>query len=107
MEERRKIDRVTYLTDGVIVVCDTYDKYYVKTNNISPLGMGLTVSEEVPDILGKDIIIVAKTMIMYADVNRQEPQEDGSQIIGISAREFTPEILQYLFTNIAPDKEEN
>ena len=54
-----------------------------------------------PDITGKDIIIVTETLIMYADVNRQEKQEDGSLVAGISARKFTDDVLQYLFDHIA------
>ena len=86
MEERRAIGRVGYSANAVIVVCDTQEKYYVHTENVSPLGMALRVPEEVPDILGKDIILVADTLIMYADVTRQEKQEDGSGILGIAAR---------------------
>ena len=101
MEERRKIDRVDYSANGVIVICDTQEKVYVQTENISPLGMALRTQSEIQNILGKDIIIVAETLIMYADVNRQEKQEDGSFIIGISARKFTDDVLQYLFDHIA------
>ena len=104
MEERRGINRVDYLADGVIVVCDTADKYYVKTENVSPLGMGISVLDDVPNLVGKDIIIVAQTLIMYAEVNRQEKQEDGKTIIGIEAKKFTNEVLQYLFESIAPEK---
>ena len=55
------------------------------------------------DANGKDIIIVAETLIMYAEVNRQEKQEDGSYIIGIGAKKFTQDVLEYLFTHIAPE----
>ncbi len=54
-------------------------------------------------IEGKDVIIVAQTMIMYADVTRQEKQDDGSFVIGVAARQFTPEVLAYLFEKIAPE----
>lgn len=101
MEERRKIDRVDYSANGVIVICDTQEKIYVHTENISPLGMAFRMEAGSPDILGKDIIIVAETLIMYADVNRQDRQEDGSYIVGISARKFTEDVLQYLFDRIA------
>lgn len=103
MEERRQINRIGYLADAVIVTCDTFDKYYVKTDNVSPLGMGIIAPADMADILGKDVIVVAKTMIMYADVIRQEKQDDGSFILGVSAREFTPEVLAYLFEKIAPE----
>ena len=32
---------------------------------------------------------------------RQEKQEDGSLVAGISARKFTDDVLQYLFDHIA------
>ena len=103
MEERRQINRVGYLADAVIVTCDTFDKYYVKTDNVSPLGMGIIAPTDMPEIVGKDVIIVAQTMIMYADVTRQEKQDDGSFVIGVAARQFTPEVLAYLFEKIAPE----
>ena len=100
MEERRNIHRVEYPANSVIVVCETGDKYYVSTKNVSPLGMGITASADVPEIVGKDIIIVAETLIMYADVNRQVKEADGTWTIGISAKKFTPEVLGYLFEHI-------
>ncbi len=100
VEERRSINRVDYKAKSVIVICDTGEKFFVETKNVSPLGMGITVDADAPDLVGKDIIIVASTLIMYADVNRQEKNEDGTYTIGISAREFTPEVLQYLFSHI-------
>lgn len=104
MEERRNISRVDYGAKSVIVVCDTGEKFFVETKNVSPLGMGIIMPKGSPDILGKDIIIVASTLIMYADVNRQEEQEDGSYVVGIAARQFTPEVLEYLFTHIGTDE---
>lgn len=101
MEERREISRVDYNVKSVIVVCDNFDKYYVEVDNVSPLGMGITGPADLPNIVGKDIIIVADTLIMYADVTRQELREDKKFEIGIQARKFTPEILQYLFEHIA------
>ena len=101
MEERREISRVDYSAKGVVVVCETGEKYYVETKNVSPLGMGVIMPADSPDIVGKDVIIVASTLIMYADVNRREKNEDGTYTIGINARQFTPEVLQYLFNHIA------
>lgn len=106
MEERRKIDRVDYPVNGVIVICDTQEKIYVHTENVSPLGMAFRMEAGSSDIVGKDIIIVAEALIMYADVNRQDEQEDGSYIVGISARKFTEDVLQYLFNNIALREED-
>ena len=100
MQERRKITRVDYPSNSVIVVCDTQEKLYAHTENVSPLGMGVRLPSGSPDILGKDIIIVAETLIMYADVKRQVHEEDGSIIIGIHARKFTNEVLQYLFDSV-------
>ena len=100
MEERREINRVDYPASSVIVVCDTGEKYYVTTKNVSPLGMGISAPADMPEIVGKDIIIVAETLIMYADVNRQVKEADGSFTIGISAKKFTPEVLEYLFNHI-------
>lgn len=105
MEERRKLSRVEYPTKSVVVDVETGDKYFVETENVSPLGMGIHMDASVPNLVGRDIIIVAHTLIMYADVNRQVEREDGSFTVGISAKEFTPEVLTYLFESIAPDKE--
>lgn len=104
MEERRKLSRVNYPTNSVVVVVETGDKYFVETENVSPLGMGIHMNADTPDIVGKDIIIVAQTLIMYADVNRQVKREDGSYTVGISAKQFTPEVLQYLFEHIATEE---
>ena len=105
MEERRKIARVSYPTKSVIVVCENGEKRFVETENVSPLGMGIRMPAGSPEIVGKDIIIVAETLIMYADVNRQVQREDGSFEVGISARKFTPEVLEYLFTHITENEE--
>ena len=100
MEERRNISRVTYKANGVVVVCETGDKYFVRTKDVSPLGLGLTMSPDIPNLVGKDIIIVANTLIMYADVNRQVKNDDETYTVGIHARQFTPEVLEYLFQHI-------
>ena len=100
MEERRQINRVQYIAKSVIVVCDTEETIYVDVENVSPLGMGIRMKADAPDILGKDIIIVAETLIMYAEVNRQEKQEDGTYIVGIQAKKFTQDVLEYLFSHI-------
>jgi len=103
MEERRQINRVEYIAKSVIVVCETQETIQVNADNVSPLGMGIVMMEDRPDIVGKDIIIVAETLIMYADVIRQEKQEDGSYIVGIQAKRFTQDVLEYLFTHIGQD----
>lgn len=104
MEERRVINRVEYAVKSVIVCCDTFDKYYVEVANVSPLGMGITAPADTPSLVGKDIIIVADTLIMYADVTRQEKLDNGKFQVGIKARKFTPEVLEYLFQCIGEEK---
>ena len=37
---------------------------------------------------------------MYADVVRQDPLPDGSWSIGLAARKFSRDVLQYLFDGI-------
>ncbi len=99
-QERRSINRVEYPANTVLVVCDTQEKIFCYTQDISPLGMGVRVPAGSPDIVGRDVIVVAETLIMYADVVRSEPQDDGSVILGIHARKFTPDVLQYLFDHV-------
>lgn len=94
MEERREISRVEYKTNGVVVICDTQEKIYVDVKDISPLGMGICVPEGHEGLLGKQVIIVAETLIMYAEVSREEKQEDGSTFIGVHAIKFTDDVLQ-------------
>ena len=100
MEERREINRVDYERKSIIVLCDTYETIDCETTDVSPMGMGAVLPADAPDIMGKDIIIVACTLIMYADVTRQEKRDDDSYTIGIKAKEFTPDVLQYLFDSI-------
>ena len=96
MVERRGINRVDYRVKSVIVTCDTFEKFVVDAVNVSPLGMGLLAPADTPNLVGRQIIIVADTLIMNADVLRQEEMEDGQFQIGIQARKFTPTVLQYL-----------
>lgn len=99
-KNQRKIDRTPHRANGVIVVCDTQEKLYVDVSDVSPLGIGAHAEAGSPDILGKDVIIVTETLIMYADVARQEKLEDGRIKIGLSARKFSNEVLQYLFDSV-------
>ena len=94
-KERRQIDRVPYPANGVIVVCEDQRKLFVSIQDVSPLGIGVNMPADGPDILGKDIIIVTETLIMYAD---------GTYFIGVAAKKFTEEVLQYLFDRIAPEE---
>ena len=103
MEEKRAISRIDFSLKSVVVVCDTQERYFVEVENVSPLGMGLRMPAETPDLVGKAIIIVAETLIMYADVMRQIPREDGTVTVGINAKKFTPDVLEFLFERIQFD----
>ena len=103
--DKRKIGRVEFKAPSVVVLCDTGETIYVQVENASPKGMGLWIKDDRPDILGKDIIIVADTVIMYAEIARLVKRDDGTYTVGISAKKFTPEVLEYLFQHIGdPDK---
>lgn len=99
-EERREINRVEYKSKAVIVASEDQEMIYAEVCNVSPLGMGLTAGAETPDILGKEVIAACDTIIMFADVARQEKKEDGSFSIGLKAKRFTPQVLRYLFNRI-------
>ena len=103
MKERRSINRVDYSVNSVIVDRDSLVKVYGKVKNVSPLGIAVSVEKDTPSILGKDVIIVAETLIMYADVVREELEADGTKTVALSARKFTEDVLQYLFEHIAED----
>lgn len=100
MEERREISRVEYNCQGVIVVIDTEEKIMVKVANVSPLGMGVLVEKNAPALLGKDIIIVADCLVMYANVNRVAEYNDTYNIVGIQGKTFDDDTLGYLFEHI-------
>lgn len=57
--KRRGINRVDYRVKSVIVTCDTFEKFYVDAINVSPLGMGLLAPAGTPNLVGRQIIIVA------------------------------------------------
>ena len=105
MNERRKINRVKYEAKSVMVVCDSLNKIYADVLNLSPLGVAVKVSEDTEDLLGKDIIIVAETLIMYAEVVREDKQEDGTKVVALNAKKFTQDVLSYLFEHIALDED--
>lgn len=100
MEERRRVERTNYKTMNVLIVCDTEEKYYIKVENVSPIGMGLKMPAGSPDIVGKDVIVVAESMIMFAAVRRMIPCEDGSFEVGIEGKPFTEEMLRCLYENV-------
>ena len=105
MVERRRIDRVSYKADSVIVVREDLNKIYAKVENLSPLGMAVKVDGDKPSLLGKDVIVVADTLIMYADVVREDHASDGTTLVALNARKFTNEVLEYLFDHIALDED--
>lgn len=100
MEERRRVERTKYTSMNVIIVCDTEEKYYIKIENVSPLGMGIRMPAGCPDIVGKDVIVVAESVIMFAVVRRMVPCEDGSIEVGIEGKPFTEEMLTCLYENV-------
>ena len=106
MEERREINRVEFKANSVIVDKESLEKYFGEVKNVSPLGMDITVDEKTPSILGNDVIVVAETLIMYADVVREDKEANGKKTIALKARKFTPDVLQYLFEHIAEGIEE-
>lgn len=103
MGEKRAISRVVFSAKSVVVVCDTQERFFVDVKNVSPLGMGLRMPPETPDLVGKAIIIVAETLIMYADVIRQEKNDDGTFTVGINAKKFTEDVLEFLFERLKFD----
>ncbi len=100
MEERRRIERTKYSAMDIIIVCDTEEKYYIKVENISPLGMGITMPAGSPDIIGKEVIIVAECMVMFAVVRRMIPCEDGSIEVGVEAKPYTRDMLNCLYEGV-------
>ena len=105
MEERRKINRVAYTANSIIVARETLEKYYGQVTNISPPANAIAVNAATPKLLGKDVIIVAETLIMYADVVREDEMVDGKRTVAFSSRKFTNEVLGYLFQQIGIEAE--
>ena len=98
--DKRKIGRVEFKAPSVVVICETGETIFVQVEDASPRGMGLWMKDDRPEIKGKDIIIVADTVIMYAEIVRMVKRDDGTYTVGISAKKFTPEVLDYLFKHI-------
>ena len=98
--ERRAIGRVSFPSKGILVICDTQEAIHVNVRDLGPIGVGVRLEQDIPGLKGKDAILVAETLIMYADIVRQDPMPDGSWSIGLAARRFTPDVLKYLFESI-------
>ena len=89
--------------DDQLIMLESQERYFVDVKNVSPLGMGIKMPPETPDLTGKAIIIVAETLIMYADVMRQVKNDDGTFTVGINAKKFTPDVLEFLFEKLKFD----
>ena len=98
--ERRAIGRVAFPSKGLIVVCDSQEVIHVGVRDLGPIGVGVRADHDTQNLIGKDVIMVAETLIMYADVVRQDSLPDGCWSIGLAARKFSGEVLQYLFDGI-------
>ena len=98
--ERRAIGRVSFPSKGVLVVCDTQEILHVGVRDLGPIGVGILADADTRNLIGKDVIMVAETLIMYADVVRQSPLPDGSWSIGLAAKKFSNDVLQYLLDGI-------
>lgn len=101
MEERRKISRVDFEANSIIVDRETGTTYRGSVKNVSPLGIAIIVPADT-NLVGRDVIIVAETMIMYADTVREDVGTGpDTKLLAFHARKFTPEVLQYLFDCIS------
>ena len=106
MQERRTINRVEFLANSIIVDRQTLEKYYGQVKNISPLGIAITVDKSIPNMVGRDVIIVAETMIMYAETVREDHEEGMKKTLAFKACKFTPDVLEYLFESIGGEGNE-
>ena len=106
MQERRTINRVEFLANSIIVDRQTLEKYFGQVKNISPLGIAITVDKRIPNMVGRDVIIVAETMIMYAETVREDHEEGMKKTLAFKARKFTPDVLEYLFESIGGEGNE-
>ena len=106
MQERRTINRVEFLANSIIVDRQTLEKYFGQVKNISPLGIAITVDKRIPNMVGRDVIIVAETMIMYAETVREDHEEGMKKTLAFKACKFTPDVLEYLFESIGGEGNE-
>ncbi len=100
MEERRSISRIEFLANSVIVDRQTLEKYYGQVKNVSPLGIAITVDKRIPNLVGRDLIVVTETMIMYSEAVREDQELGVKKSVAFKAKKFTPDVLQYLFESI-------
>jgi len=97
---------VEFLANSIIVDRQTLEKYYGQVKNISPLGIAITVDKRIPNMVGRDVIIVAETMIMYAETVREDHEEGMKKTLAFKACKFTPDVLEYLFESIGGEGNE-
>ena len=57
-------------------------------------------------MVGRDVIIVAETMIMYAETVREDHEEGMKKTLAFKACKFTPDVLEYLFESIGGEGNE-
>ena len=105
MEERRSINRIEFLANSVIVDRQSLEKYYGQVKNVSPLGIAITIDKRVPNLVGRDMIVVTETMIMYSDAVREDQEFGSKKSVAFKAKKFTSDVLEYLFEQIGVDGE--
>ena len=98
--ERRGLGRVAYPSKGIAVVCDTQQVIHVGVLDIGPSGVGLTLPADTPRLVGKDLILITDSLIMYVDVVRQEQMADTTWRAGLASKKFSRDVLQYLFDSL-------
>lgn len=100
-KEKRKVVRVNYNVNGVLVVCDTHQAIYVDVVNVSPLGIGMNVkAKDVNNLPDKEVILVADTLIMFARVTHIQKKDDEIFEVGIQAKKLTENVFNYLLLSV-------
>ena len=103
MEERRSINRIEFLANSVIVDRQTLEKFYGQVKNVSPLGIAITIDKRVPNLVGRDMIVVTETMIMYSEAVREDQEVGSKKSVEKKKKKFTSDVLEYLFEQIGVD----
>ena len=103
MEERRSINRIEFLANSVIVDRQTLEKFYGQVKNVSPLGIAITIDKRVPNLVGRDVIVVTEKMIMYSEAVREDQEVGSKKSVAFKAKKFTSDVLEYLFEQIGVD----
>ena len=86
--ERRNITRVEYEKNCRVLFCDTGEVVYAHSTDISPSGMGILLDGAISNLIGREVFVVAPTMIVYAEIVRMSPGKDGYTFVGIKAKEI-------------------